>query len=145
MYEKLMLSLDSCLKAIDAMIAEFNKNPDRSPVDLAIVDDLGNLLAYARMDHRVRPTFAMRKAYTAAVRGINSGSLAERLAAQGRSLAEIGDTQLITYRGGVVIRNPRDSSVLGGIGVGGLPTGEEDEKIADVGLQALGLQEQAIQ
>ena len=141
MYEKLMLSLDSCLKAIDAMIAEFNKNPNRPPVDMAIVDDQGNLVAYARMDHRVRPTFATRKAYTAAVRGINSGSLAERLATQGRSLAELGDTQLITYRGGVVVRNPRDGSVLGGIGVGGLPTGEEDEKIAEVGLQALGLQE----
>ncbi len=140
MYEKSMLDLNSCFKAIDAMTKEFNRDPSRSPVDMAIVDDMGNLLAYARMDRCNRPTFALRKAYTSAVRGSNTGAFAERLAAQGRSLADIGDPQLITTRGGVVIRNPKDGSVLGAIGVGGLPSGEDDEKIAEVGLQALDLE-----
>ena len=135
MYQKSMLSLDSCMKAIDAMIAEFNSEPDRSPVDMAIVDDMGNLLAYARMDRCFRPTFAMRKAYTSAIRGSDTGAFAERLAAQGRTLAEIGDPQLITTRGGVVAR--KDGVVLGAIGVGGLPSAEDDEKIAKVGLEAL--------
>ena len=136
MYEKSMLSLDSCMKAIEAMTAEFNREPGRSPVDMAIVDDMGNLLAYARMDRCFRPTFAMRKAYTSAIRGSDTGAFAERLAAQGRSLAEIGDPQLITTRGGVVARAP-DGTVLGAIGVGGLPSAEDDEKIAKVGLEAL--------
>ena len=140
MYEKLMLDLNSCFKAIDAMTKEFNKDPSRSPVDMAIVDDMGSLLAYARMDRCNRPTFAMRKAYTSAVRGSNTKAFAERLAAQGRSLSDIGDPQLITTSGGVVIRNPKDGSVLGAIGVGGLPSGDEDEKIAEAGLQALDLQ-----
>ena len=136
MYEKSMLSLDSCMKAIEAMTEEFNKEPGRSPVDMAIVDDMGNLLAYARMDRCFRPTFAMRKAYTSAIRGSDTGAFAERLAAQGRSLAEIGDPQLITTRGGVVAR-AADGTVLGAIGVGGLPSAEDDEKIAKVGLEAL--------
>ena len=140
MYEKSMLDLDSCFKAIDAKTKEFNKDSSRSPVDMAIVDDMGNLLAYARMDRCNRPTFALRKAYTSAVRGTTTGAFAERLAAQGRSLADIGDPQLIITRGGIVIRNPKDSSVLGAIGVGGLPSGEEDEKIAEAGLQALDLE-----
>ena len=33
---------------------------------MAVVDDAGNLLAYARMDRCLRPTYAIRKAYTAA-------------------------------------------------------------------------------
>ena len=136
MYEKSMLSLDSCMKAIEAMTEEFNSEPGRSPVDMAIVDDMGNLLAYARMDRCFRPTFAMRKAYTSAIRGSDTGAFAERLAAQGRTLAEIGDPQLITTRGGVVAR-AADGTVLGAIGVGGLPSAEDDEKIAKVGLEAL--------
>ncbi len=137
MYEKSMLSLDSCMRAIEAMTEEFNSEPGRSPVDMAIVDDMGNLLAYVRMDRCFRPTFAMRKAYTSAIRGMDTGAFAERLAAQGRTLAEIGDAQLITTRGGVVARNPKDGVVLGAIGVGGLPSAEDDEKIAKVGLEAL--------
>ena len=44
MYNKPMLSLDQCQTAIQAMIADFNKDPHRRPVDMAIVDDVGNLL-----------------------------------------------------------------------------------------------------
>jgi uncharacterized protein GlcG (DUF336 family) len=64
MYQKQMLSLSQCQEAMNAMVAEFNKDPNRRPVDMAIVDDMGNLLAYTRMDRCVRPTFALSKAYT---------------------------------------------------------------------------------
>ena len=57
MYTKPMLSLDQCLAAINAMVADFNKDPNRRPVDMSIVDDAGNLLAYARMDRCMRPSF----------------------------------------------------------------------------------------
>ena len=50
MYNKPMLSLSQCQVAIDAMVADFNKDPNRRQVDMAIVDDMGNLLVYARMD-----------------------------------------------------------------------------------------------
>ena len=62
MYEKPMLSLEQAQAAITAMIAEYNKDTNRRKVDMAVVDDAGNLLAYARMDRCLRPTFGLRNA-----------------------------------------------------------------------------------
>jgi uncharacterized protein GlcG (DUF336 family) len=138
MYQKQMLSLSQCQEAIHAMVAEFNKDPNRRPVDMAIVDDMGNLLAYARMDRCVRPTFALSKAYTSAIRRMDTVAFADQLKSQGRSVADFGDPRLVTLQGGLVI-NAKDGSLLGGIGVGGLPSGKEDEDIARAGLKALGL------
>ncbi len=140
MYNKPMLGLEQCQAAINAMIADFNRTPDRRPVDMAVVDDAGNLLAYARMDKCLRPTYAINKAYTSAMRGMDSVNLADQLKALGMSsLSEMGDPRLTLIQGGLVVRNPSDNAVLGGIGVGGLPTGKEDEDIARAGLAALGL------
>lgn len=137
MYNKAMLSLDQAQAAIAAMIDDFNKDPKRRKVDMAVVDDAGNLLAYARMDHCLRPTFALRKAYTSAIRGMDTAAFAEQLSTQGRSLESFGDPQLIALAGGVVVRH--NGAVLGAIGVGGLPSGLDDEAIAKAGLQALSL------
>ena len=137
MYNKPMLELSQCQDAINAMIVEFDKNPDRRPVDMAIVDDIGNLLAYARLDGCHRPTFAMRKAYTSAIRRMDSVAFADTLKTQGRSLADLGDPQLVNLQGGLVIETT-DGRLLGGIGVGGLPSGKDDEDIARAGLNALG-------
>ncbi len=137
MYDKPMLGLDQAQAAIAAMVAEFNKDPDRSKVDMAVVDDAGNLLAYARMDRCLRPTFAIRKAYSAARRGIDTLAFGEHLSSQNRSLESFGDAQLIAIPGGVTVRH--DGAVIGAIGVGGLPSGLDDEAIAKAGVKALGL------
>ena len=137
MYDKPMLELSQCQDAIDAMTADFNKNPNRRPVDMAIVDDMGNLLAYARLDGCHRPTFAIRKAYTSAIRRMDTVAFADQLNTQGRTLADIGDPQLVNIQGGLVIETG-DGRLLGGIGVGGLPSGKDDEDIARAGLNALG-------
>ena len=50
MYTKNMLGLDQCLAAQSAMLEEFKKNPDNLPIAVAIVDDSGRLLTYARTD-----------------------------------------------------------------------------------------------
>ncbi len=137
MYNKPMLSLTQCQAAINAMVADFNKDPNRRPVDMAIVDDMGNLLAYARMDGCHRPTFAIDKAYTSAVRRMDTIAFAEQLKAQGRNVADLGDPRLVTIQGGLVIETS-DGRLLGGIGVGGLPSGKDDEDISRAGLAALG-------
>ncbi len=137
MHNKAMLSLDQAQAAIAAMIDNFNQDPNRRKVDMAVVDDAGNLLAYARMDRCLRPTFAMRKAYTSAVRGMDTAAFAEQLSTQGRSLESFGDPQLIALAGGVVVMH--DGAVVGAIGVGGLPSGLADEAIAKAGLEALNL------
>ena len=137
MYSKPMLGLSQCRAAIDAMIADFNNDPNRRPVDMAIVDDMGNLLAYARMDGCHRPTFAIRKAYTSAIRRMDTVAFADQLKTQARNLADFGDPQLVIIQGGLVIETG-DGRLLGGIGVGGLPSGKDDEDIARAGLEALG-------
>ena len=139
MYSKSMLSLDQCQDAINAMVADYNRDTNRRKVDMAIVDDNGNLLAYARMDGCHRPTFAVRKAYTAAMRRADTGVLIEQLKAHGRAISDFGDPQLIAIQGGLVVNDPETGALMGGIGVGGLPTGKEDEDISRVGLAALKL------
>ena len=137
MYEKSMISLEQAQAAVAAMIADYNKNTDRRKVDMAVVDDAGNLLAYARMDRCLRPTFAIRKAYTSAVRGVDTLAFSEQLASQNRSIESFGDPQLIAIPGGVVAL--KSGAVVGAIGVGGLPSGIDDESIAKAGLEALNL------
>ena len=137
MYDKPMISLDQARDAIQAMIDDYNKDPNRRKVDMAVVDDAGNLLAYARMDRCLRPTFAIRKAYTSAVRSMDTVTFAEQLSTQGRSLESFGDPQLIALAGGVAVI--KDGAVVGAIGVGGLPSGLDDEANAKAGLAALNI------
>ena len=137
MYHKPMISLDQAQAAIHAMIDDFNKDPNRRKVDMAVVDDAGNLLAYARLDRCLRSTFAIRKAYTAAIRSMDTVLFAEQLSTQGRTLESFGDPQLIALAGGVTVM--KDGAVVGAIGVGGLPSGLDDEAIAKAGLEALNI------
>jgi uncharacterized protein GlcG (DUF336 family) len=139
MYQKPMLSLEQTQKAMTAMISKATQEPNR-PVAIAIVDDTGSLLSYARMDGcRTNPqTFAVRKAYTAALSGQDSGAYAERLKSQGRSVTDMGNPNLVAAQGAVVVLHPQTKAVLGGIGVSGL-LAQEDEDLARLGMQALGL------
>jgi uncharacterized protein GlcG (DUF336 family) len=139
MYQKAMLSLDQTQKAMQAMIEKCTKEPNR-PVAIAIVDDSGNLLTYARMDGcRTNPqTFAVRKAYTAAMSGSDSGAYAERMKSQGRSVSDMGNPGLVAAQGAVVIIHPETKAVMGAIGVSGLSS-QEDEDLSRLGVQALGL------
>ncbi len=124
--------------AMDAMMAKALETPD-APVAMAIVDSTGNLEAYAKMDNLrlFSRRHALRKAYTAAIMGGDSGANAERMHSQGRSISEMGDSNLTHGQGGLVIM--KDGVILGGIGVGGYPSGQADEDLARVGLEALGL------
>jgi uncharacterized protein GlcG (DUF336 family) len=136
MYNKPMLSLDQAQTAIKAMIDDYNRDPNRRKVDMAVMDDAGNLIAYARMDRCLRPTYAIRKAYTSAIRGMDTLAFAEMLTTQGRTLESFGDPQLIAIPGGVAAI--KDGAV-GAIAVGGLPSGIDDEAIAKAGVKALNL------
>jgi glc operon protein GlcG len=104
---------------------------------MAVVDDAGYLLDYARMDRCLRPTFAIRKAYTSAVRGVDTLEFTEQLASQNRSIESFGDPQLIAIPGGVVAL--KSGTVVGAIGVGGLPSGLDGESISKAGLGELNL------
>ena len=132
------LKLSQVQASMAAMLAKAQETPD-APVAMAIVDATGNLEAYAKMDNLrlFSRRHALRKAYTAAVMGLNTGDHAARLHGQGRSISELGDPNLTHGQGGLVIM--QDGVILGGIGVGGYPSGQSDEDLARVGLNALNL------
>ena len=122
--------------AMQAMMARAMQTPE-APVAMAIADATGNLLAYATLDNLrlYSRRHALRKAYTAAVMGMDTGAHAQRLHSQGRSISELGDPQLTFGQGGLVI--VQEGVILGGIGVGGYPSGQQDEDLARVGLDAM--------
>lgn len=139
MYQKPALSLAQTRRAMDAMLDQAMREPGR-PLAIAIVDDAGRMISYARMDNcRALPQrMAVSKAYTAAMSGQDSDAYAKRLKNEGRSIADFGDPQLVAVQGAVVARDPATDLVLGAIGVSGL-TAQEDEDLARVGLAALEL------
>ena len=139
MYRKQMLSLREIRRAMNAMLNKATDEPNR-PVAIAIVDDSGNLLNYARMDGcRTNPqTFAIRKAYTSAMSGRTSAEYAEQLKSQGRNVTDMGNPQLVSAQGAVAILHPATGAVMGAIGVSGLSS-QEDEDLSRLGVEAMNL------
>ena len=72
-------------------------------VAIAIVDSTGNLLAYSQTGplRLFSRRHAIRKAYTAAVMGTDTGTNGQKLKEQGRSIREMGDLQLTGTLSGV--------------------------------------------
>ena len=132
------LTTEQVKAAMGAMVAQAEETPD-APVAMAIVDAGGELVAYLTMANlRVfSRRHAIRKAYTSAVMGRDSGAHAAGLAAQGRNIADLGDPRFTHGQGGLVIM--QDGVILGGIGVGGYPSGQADEDLSRVGLEAMNL------
>src|SRR5882672_6181217 len=90
MYNKPMLSLDQIQRAMAAMLEKATQRPNQ-PVAIAVVDDGGNLMSYARMDRcrSIPQRMAVRKAYTAALTGQDTLAYAERLKSQGPTVAQL--------------------------------------------------------
>lgn len=139
MSTKPVITVAQAQAAMQAMLNKAMQTPEQ-PVAMAIVDDAGQMVAYAQMDKlRMFPRrHAFRKAYTAAITGQDSGAYGERVKSRGLTVSELGgDANLTPGQGGVVVS--RDGFVIGGIGVGGYPSGQADEELARVGLAAMNL------
>jgi glc operon protein GlcG len=111
-------------------------------VNIAVVDDGGHLLSFARMDG-ARPASgytALTKAVTAATFRQETGPLPSNgepdvlLNLSLQNAAGASGAKLTTLKGGVPI--VIDGQVIGAVGVGGA-TGEQDAEIAKVGIQEL--------
>ena len=151
MFTTSALGLDQCQEAINAMTAEWKKDSNNPPITMAIVDDNGNLIGFARTGGAgpMLGRNCIKKAYTSAMTGSSTkvfGDLrpgetdyAAELKEHDWNVAERGDPNLMVIAGGICVRNPADNSILGGIGVSGLPYGPGDHNISLVGLQAMGL------
>ena len=132
------LKTEQVQAAMKAMMDKAMEKPNE-PIAMCVVDATGNLEAYAKMDNlRIfSRRHAQRKAYTAAIMGMDTVAHAERLHGGGRNIADLGDPMLTFGQGGLVII--KDGVILGGIGVGGYPSGQSDEDVSRVGLNAMKL------
>jgi len=110
--------------------------------NIAIVDDGGHLLTFARMDG-ARPasaTTAMTKAVSAATFRLETGPMPAKgepdllLSLSLQSAAAASGGKITPLKGGVPI--VVDGQVIGAIGVGG-GIGEQDVEVAKAGIQAL--------
>ncbi len=110
--------------------------------NIAIVDDGGHLLSFARMDG-ARPASvatALTKAVSAATFRQESGTLPAKgepdlhLNLSLQNAATASGAKITTLKGGVPIIV--DGQIVGAIGVGG-GTGDQDAEVAKAGIQAL--------
>jgi len=140
MADKPVITLAQAQAAMKAMIDKATQTLDQ-PVAMCILDDAGNMVSYATMDNLrlFSKRHAFRKAYTSAITGQDSGAYGENAHNRGLSVTEIGgDANFTPGQGGVAVRSA-NGILMGGIGVGGYPSGQTDEELSRIGLAAMGL------
>jgi len=125
------LTLADCEKILAAALAEAKRNS--WIVAVAILDDGGHLLHFARMDGATpaNAAIALEKGRTAAMTRRTSGNWQERIKARPEMLKMPG---ILPVQGGVPILV--EGACLGGVGVSGVQS-HEDEQIANAGIAAL--------
>ncbi len=126
------LTLEDCLKISVAAQAEARKNSWN--VAIAILDDGGHLLHFARMDGATpaNATIAVEKSRTAAVSRRSSGKWEEIV--KGGRTAMLKMPGILPVQGGVPI--VADGTCIGAVGVSGVQS-HQDEQIAQAGIDAL--------
>lgn len=137
MYERRVLGLEEARRAIDAVLA-VAASDGGGPIVVTVVDPDGQMIAFAAMDaagHLPR-SMAVRKAYTSARMGSDSGRYGERMRQAGIDLKDLGDPMVTGFAGAVCLR--AGSAVVGAVGVSGR-SAEQDEELARTGADAIGL------
>ena len=137
MYDRQVMDVEDALRAVDAAM-ETASAESAGPLAVAVVDDNGDLVAFARADGT--PIFqrrhAIRKAYTASRTGADLSEFAAYRAQRGMSASDFDDDFVGAAHGGVVVRATGQGAVIGAIGVQGSDR-ELDERLARVALVAL--------
>jgi uncharacterized protein GlcG (DUF336 family) len=109
------------------------------PMNIAVVDDGGHLLAFARQDGAIRAgvDIAVRKARTAILMGMTTEQLG-MAAAPGGSLygIEVTNGGLVIFGGGIPLAEA-GGEVVGAIGVSAGSV-EQDVTVAQAGAEAFG-------
>jgi uncharacterized protein GlcG (DUF336 family) len=150
MYDKKVLGIDECLKTVVAMVTE-NKRQGGLPIAIAIVDEHGDLICYAKGDSVPKAPgevqgyvdsggyMAIKKAYTAAHFRGDAKKLSEMMTKMNRNIAVDFDARYVALSqgGATAIVKPGEKTVYGAIGVGGRVPGEGDEEMAQYGLKVM--------
>ena len=134
------LTLAHANTIIEAALAK-SKSSGFNPMCIAVLDEIGNLKAFASEDgaSMFRFDIARAKAWGAVGMGVSSRALGER--AKGNpnffvALAATAEGKFLPQTGAVVIKNAA-GNVVGAVGASG-GTGDEDELICLAGVEAAG-------
>jgi uncharacterized protein GlcG (DUF336 family) len=131
-----MLTLSDARKVIAA--AEKKATDIGQPMNIAVVDAGGNLIAHIRMDGAWMGSvdISIKKAWTSKAFDISTKELS-KLAQPGEDFYGIhasNDGRVMIFAGGIPLK--QDGSVVGAIGVSG-GTGDQDQEVAEAGAGAL--------
>ena len=146
MFAREVIGLQEAREAVEAVIGEASKNPER-PVAVAVVDPHGEIVSFARMDGAT-PMFnymALKKARSSVTTGMNTRTWYQFLEKRNYTAEDFvpdatripGGTAIVAPAAGEAGgKGPGGKVVYGGIGVSGL-TGNEDEALSLKGLAAI--------
>ena len=135
------LTLEQAQKIIAAALAK-SKEAGHAPMGIVVLDESGNLKAFAREDgaSMFRFDVARGKAWGAVGMGVSSRVLAQRAKDNPiffTTLSASADGKFLPQPGAVVIKDAA-GRILGAAGASG-GTGDEDEAICIAGIEAAGL------
>ena len=135
-----VLNLAAAQKIIKAALAH-SKAKGYKPMGIAVLDESGQLKAFAREDgaSMFRFDIARAKAWGAVGMGASSRVLAQRAKDNPNffvTLAATADGKFLPQTGAVLVKNA-NGEVLGAVGASG-GTGDEDEAICIAGIEAAG-------
>ncbi len=107
------------------------------PMNIAVVDEGGNLVAHARMDRAWIGSIdiSINKAWTARAFDIATKDLAQHSQSGGQffGIHVSNHGRVMIFAGGIPLK--RGNQVVGGIGVSG-GSGEQDQAVAEAGAKA---------
>jgi uncharacterized protein GlcG (DUF336 family) len=130
-----MVSLEDARKVIAA--AEKKAQALEQPMNIAIADAGGNLLAHVRMDEAWIGSIdiSIKKAFTARAFDISTQELAKLSQSGGQffGIHASNEGRIMIFAGGVPLK--RAGKVVGAIGVSG-GSGEQDQAVAEAGAAA---------
>ena len=135
-HDKKSLTLEGAEKVIAAAKAEAKKNQEGGVI--AVVDDGGNLMALERLDgtFAAGANISIGKARTAALFK-RPTRVFEDIIKNGRTaMVALPDSLFTPLQGGVPI--VVDGQIVGGVGVSGASSAQQDEELAIAGANAFG-------
>jgi uncharacterized protein GlcG (DUF336 family) len=131
-----MLTLKDARRIIAA--AELKAAEIGQPMNIAVADSGGNLIAHVRMDKAWIGSIdiSIKKAYTARAFDISTKDLAEHSQSGGQffGIHASNNGKIMIFAGGIPLK--KGGEVVGAIGVSG-GSGEQDHAVAEAGAGAL--------
>jgi uncharacterized protein GlcG (DUF336 family) len=131
-----MLQLTDARRIIAAATAEAEKIGQ--PMNIAVVDEGGNLLAFERMANAWLGSIdiSIKKAWTSRAFDIETKALGENSQSgdQFFGIHASNGGKVMIFAGGVPLK--QDGKVIGGLGISG-GSGKQDQQVAEAGAAAL--------